>query len=133
MVAAARSPTTGQVPGYYREEIVGRSMFDFLHPDDVTAAKGISETARREGTGWHDIDLRWQHCHGHVAHLQGSAAPFLDADGAVIGFRGARRPVESGAARVDLIAARRRVEAVRRAEACRWRCSRSSTSTATRG
>ena len=105
MVAAARSPTTGQVPGYYREEIVGRSMFDFLHPDDVTAAKGISETARREGTGWHDIELRWQHCHGHVVHLQGSAAPILDADGAVIGFRGARRPVESGAARVDLIAA----------------------------
>jgi PAS domain S-box-containing protein len=112
MVATACSPATGQVLGYYPEELVGRSMFDFLHPDDVPAAREISETARREGTGWHDIELRWQHRHGHLVHLLGSAAPILDPDGAVIGFRGARRPVESGAARVDLIAARRRVEGV---------------------
>jgi PAS domain S-box-containing protein len=112
MVATACSPAAGELLGYYPEEIVGRSLFDFVHPDDVATARQITETARREGTGWQDVDLRWQHRHGHVVHLQGSAVPILHTDGTVIGFRGARRAVHAGASRSDLIAARRRVEAL---------------------
>ena len=96
------------IVGYQPEQLLGRSLFDFLHPDDLTRARAIVDAARLHAGGWTDAELRWQHRDGSTVRLQGSGNAVTDATGAVVGFRGARRPCPAPAKRADAAAARRR-------------------------
>lgn len=79
--------------GYRPESLLGQNMLDLVLPEDREIAQHILHTSLQHCHGWRDVELRWRHADGHVITLQGSSEPILDPGGAVIGFRGARRPV----------------------------------------
>jgi PAS domain S-box-containing protein len=103
------SPASAEIIGRTPGQIVGRSLFDFMHGDDVAGARAVLEAARRDGTGWTDVETRWLHTDGRLVTLQGSAVPMLDSTGRVVGFRGTRR-----LAPPEAVAARRRAELTER-------------------
>jgi PAS domain S-box-containing protein len=85
------SPATTQLLGYRPEEIIGRPLLEFLHPDDVPAARAVIDKAARARTGWDNAVFRWRHRDGRSIALQGNAVPVLDPAGELVGFRGSRR------------------------------------------
>nr|MBA3692838.1 PAS domain-containing protein [Acidobacteriota bacterium] len=46
-----------------------------------------------EKRGWTNLVFRWYHKDGSVRDLESNAVPFLDADGELIGYRGANRDI----------------------------------------
>jgi PAS domain S-box-containing protein len=111
LVATYCSQGTGEVLGYYPEEMVGRAFQEFVHPDDRATVDDMLRTAISNRTGWTDVEIRWLHRDGHEVTLQGSAVAVLDEAGSLIGFRGSRRPAPADRqAHKDRFASRRRVE-----------------------
>lgn len=104
------SPAVADLLGVTSEQLVGRDLLGLLHPDDAGTLRAIADRAAVTGTGWRDVELRWQHLDGHVVTLQGSGDPVVDPRGGVVGFRGTRRAAAtSRQARQDREAAATRV------------------------
>jgi PAS domain S-box-containing protein len=107
------NPAVAEVLGYSPREVVGRSLLEFIHPDDQGSVQAAAHLAATTGETWRDLELRWRHSDGHDVVLQGSGAPVRDRNGELIGFTGARRVAPMGEqARKDANAARRRVQQV---------------------
>jgi PAS domain S-box-containing protein len=99
--------------GYDPAQLYGQPMPDLLVDGQSTAALTVLGAALTDRAGWDDVELLWRHADGHAVPLQGSAAPILDADGAVIGFRGSRRAVSAELNQQrTLAAARERIDRV---------------------
>ena len=90
------SPGVCDVLGYLPHEVVGRSGFDLIHPDDVPVVRETVAAALRHGTGWRKLTVRWRHADGRMVTLEGDALPMVSADGRIVGFHGTRRPVDVG-------------------------------------
>ena len=67
--------------GYSPEEIVGRSVFDFLHADDRKAARRILQDIRRSPAQLHRIELRILKKNGDVVWVLSTARLSRDVDG----------------------------------------------------
>ncbi|MDP3538767.1 MAG: PAS domain S-box protein [Azonexus sp.] len=79
--------------GYTPQEVVGRTPFDLMPPDEATRVgeKFAAIAARRDP--FRDLDNIILHKDGNLRHLQTSGVPILDADGALFGYRGLDRDV----------------------------------------
>ncbi len=110
LVLTSCSRAVADMLGFEREEMIGRYLLDFLHPDDLATACATTDAARQHGTGWNDVELRWRHRDGSTERLQGSGVVVVDASGSVVGFRGARRPAPSGMSRQAVAESRARVQ-----------------------
>jgi len=84
------SPSAEQVLGYRLEEILGQTVFDHIHPDDVKHAREVFQTAIRERTGG-QLEYRYHHAGGHILWLESVGSLLFDdrgnVAGAVIGTR----------------------------------------------
>lgn len=87
------NPAIKQILGYSDTEVLGRSIYDFLHEDDcefmVESIHDSVDTQR----GWSRIVKRFRHKDGHIRHLESSAIPVLNAKGELIGHRGSDRDI----------------------------------------
>ena len=74
-------------------EVVGRTPFDLMPPDEAArvGAEFAAITSRRET--FRDLDNIMLHKDGSLRHLQTSGVPIIDADGALLGYRGLDRDV----------------------------------------
>lgn len=72
------SASNHRITGYRQDECVGRSLFEFIHPDD--AERLIPRFARlAERPGDLDADIvRWRHRQGHWIYLQGTVVNQLE-------------------------------------------------------
>ncbi|MEX2431412.1 MAG: PAS domain S-box protein, partial [Dehalococcoidia bacterium] len=72
------SPSTFRVFGYTPQELLGKSAFDVIHPDDIPAAQaGLGEAAQLSGSAiW--IELRIQHKNGSTVWIEVSGHNLLD-------------------------------------------------------
>ena len=79
--------------GYKLEEIVGKTRFDFMPPEEAARAGAIfaAVAARREP--FRDLDNVNVHKDGSLHHLQTSGMPILGDDGSLLGYRGLDRDV----------------------------------------
>ncbi|MBI5650780.1 MAG: PAS domain S-box protein [Chloroflexi bacterium] len=84
------SPSLDRVLGYRAEEILGRSAFDLIHPDDVLSVL----TAFQEGIEIPDkftlLEFRVRHGHGAWIHLDAAAHNMLDdpsVTGIIVNYR----------------------------------------------
>jgi PAS domain S-box-containing protein len=78
------SPSAEQVLGYCLEEIVGRTLFDRIHPEDVQQVRETFERAIRERTGGR-LEFRYKHADGHILWLESVGNLLLDDEGTVAG------------------------------------------------
>ncbi|MEO7475947.1 MAG: PAS domain-containing protein, partial [Gemmatimonadales bacterium] len=71
------NPAFGQVLGYADAELVGRSFFDFVHPDDWHSTRGILDRLGR-GETVADIEHRYRANDGSYRVLNWNAVPASD-------------------------------------------------------
>ncbi|MDQ1668877.1 MAG: hypothetical protein QOE40_938 [Actinomycetota bacterium] len=91
MVATYCGPMAAESLGRTPDQLVGHSLYDLLHPDDLPRARAIVTDAVRRGTGWTDVELRWRHTDGTVLTMHSSGQAVLDGHGEVVALRGTRR------------------------------------------
>lgn len=84
------NPAIEKLLGYRVEELLGKSMFDYLHPEDQQF-KNLRLKHAQNATGWSGLTLRWRHKDGTYRYVESSSHPVLDASGQVIGFQGSDR------------------------------------------
>lgn len=84
------NPAIEKLLGYGVEELLGKSMFDYLHPEDQQF-KNLRVKHVQNATGWRGLTLRWRHKDGTYCYVESSSHPVLDASGQVIGFQGSDR------------------------------------------
>ena len=101
------SPKIRDLLGYEPGEILGKTPFDLMPPDEARRVKEIfgPYAARREP--FPTIENANLHKDGHLVVLETSGAPFFDANGRFRGYRGIDR---------EIGARKRAEEAIRRSE-----------------
>lgn len=82
------SPALRRMLGYEPDELVGRSVFEYTHPDDLDRSEGADVLSR---SGVHSpIDLRFRHKDGSWRHLEAVVNDRRDdssVEGLVVAFR----------------------------------------------
>lgn len=58
------SPSIERILGYRSEDLIGRNVLDFVHPEDVTAAERVLKLALHNPGMPQSIELRFQHRDG---------------------------------------------------------------------
>ena len=76
------SPAVERVLGYKPEELIGRSVNEFTHPDDVTATSLLQTRAGEPNNGPVSIELRFKHRDGDWRILEVCGRLLRDESGA---------------------------------------------------
>lgn len=76
-----------------REEMVGRTPFDLVPPDERRGALAAFEAVAEAGSGFSGMEVVSSDGRGHRIALEISGVPFFDADGTLLGYRGTTRDV----------------------------------------
>ncbi|MBM4199715.1 MAG: response regulator, partial [Gammaproteobacteria bacterium] len=74
--------------GYRPDEILGRSVFELMPPDEAARVKALFEELAASGASLHDFDNRMLHKDGSVRHILTNGVPILGAGGQLVGYRG---------------------------------------------
>jgi PAS domain S-box-containing protein len=87
------SPKIRDLLGYEPGEVLGKTPFDLMPPDEALRVKGIfiPLAARRES--FPAVENANLHKDGHLVLLETSGTPFFDADGTFRGYRGVDREI----------------------------------------
>ena len=79
--------------GYETSEVLGKSVFSMMYPDDREHIKKVFARGMKKKEGWSNVEIRWVHKDGSVRILESTARPLFDSDGEVVGFTGIDRDV----------------------------------------
>jgi diguanylate cyclase (GGDEF)-like protein/PAS domain S-box-containing protein len=77
------SAASERVFGYRPEEMIGRTAFDLMHPDDHAASRALIKQIN-SGQPSHDHENRYFHKDGHIVHIMWSAQ-WLEAEQVRVG------------------------------------------------
>jgi diguanylate cyclase (GGDEF)-like protein/PAS domain S-box-containing protein len=77
------SAASERVFGYRPEEMIGRSAFELMHPDDRAASRALVKSIN-SGQPSHDHENRYVHKDGHIVHIMWSAQ-WLEAEQVRVG------------------------------------------------
>jgi len=89
------SPSSVSITGYTSEELVGRSLYEFLHPDDIAIMKKAHENAMLQRDAEPNyVTLRFRRKNGNYTWLEKSAKSIRDEDGSFIGLVTSTRPID---------------------------------------
>jgi PAS domain S-box-containing protein len=93
------SPSITQVAGYSQEEVVGNSMANFLHPEDLPAVleniRSELQKPREERIDRKLVEVRHLSKDGSLLDTEISASWLYDRDGEVIGIQGSTRDISA--------------------------------------
>ena len=78
------SPSHRNVLGYEPEEMLGKSIYDLIHPDDIAGALEIFREAARSHSGAR-FEVRTRHADGHYVWLEVVGKRLLDSEDQVVG------------------------------------------------
>jgi PAS domain S-box-containing protein len=101
------SPRVRDLLGYEPGEILGKTPFDLMPPDEALRVKEIFGPYAARRDPFPAIENTNMHRDGHPVLLETSGAPFFDANGTFRGYRGIDR---------EIGARKRAEEAIRRSE-----------------
>ena len=87
------SPQVRGMLGYGPEEVLGRTPFDFMAPDEADRVRCSFEAMARLQQPFYGLENRNLRKDGAEVVLETSGVPILDEYGAFIGYRGADRDV----------------------------------------
>jgi PAS domain S-box-containing protein len=78
------TPSVEQVLGYRLEEILGKTIFDRIHAEDVQKVREAFQTATRDRTGGR-LEFRYCHADGQILWLESVGNLLFDDQGSVTG------------------------------------------------
>ncbi|MFQ5712374.1 MAG: PAS domain S-box protein, partial [Candidatus Geothermarchaeales archaeon] len=87
------SPSVKRILGYEPEEMVGRSAFDFMFPEDIASTREAHESVVREGRRFWEYENRWISKDGKVVTLSWNVVALRDEQGNIIGTQGVGRDI----------------------------------------
>jgi len=87
------SPKIRDLLGYEPGEILGKTPFDLMPPDEALRVKEIFTTYADRRESLPVIENTNRHKDGHLVVLETSGTPFFDADGTFLGYRGVDREI----------------------------------------
>lgn len=87
------SPRAAQVLHSSVDHWLGQPLFTSLHPDDLPTVHACLSRLLDEGTPFRDLDYRRWLNDGHCYWFRVSGIPIRDAEGRILGIRGATRDV----------------------------------------
>ncbi len=79
------SPSIIRVLGYQPEELVGRSAFDFIHPDDVSQVLESFHHTFERGEISQNLEYRLRHKDGSWRFFESTSKSFVDESGELVG------------------------------------------------
>ncbi|MCX6305416.1 MAG: PAS domain S-box protein [Bacteroidetes bacterium] len=82
-----------EILGYRPEEMIGRSPFDFLLPEDVAKVQEGVRSVVHQYKPLNSIVNRAKHKDGHLVYLETSGIPVFSEQGEYKGYRGADRDI----------------------------------------
>ncbi len=85
------SPRIQNILGYQSGEVVGKSLFDFVAPDEVGRLKNILQTNPPKPIN--QLEAKYLAKEGKIVVLDTSGVPFFDASGRFRGYRGISRDI----------------------------------------
>jgi PAS domain S-box-containing protein len=83
------SPVVENILGYSQGEILGKHFYDLFHPDDRKNLKREAVEVFKQKQAFRDFINRNVHKNGNTVWLSTSGSPIIDAEGNLIGYRGA--------------------------------------------
>jgi diguanylate cyclase (GGDEF)-like protein/PAS domain S-box-containing protein len=87
------SPQVTGVLGYLPGEVVGRTPFDLMPPEEAERLRDFTAQLVAERRPFAQQECRVLHKDGRQVHVEVSGTPLFDADGAFIGYRGVTRDI----------------------------------------
>lgn len=87
------SPKVRDLLGYEPGEILGKTPFDLMPPDEARRVKEIFNPYAARHEPFPAIENTNLHKDGHLVVLETSGAPFFDANGTFLGYRGVDREI----------------------------------------
>jgi PAS domain S-box-containing protein len=87
------SPQAESILGHQPEQMIGRSLFEFMTPDDGEQAWTIFAHKLSGQTSLEQLETLHVHPQGHSVVLETSGVPFFDACGTLKGYRGVTRNI----------------------------------------
>jgi PAS domain S-box-containing protein len=87
------SPKIYDILGYDPEEIIGKTPFDLMPPEEADRVFKIFNTIRAAREPFHCFENINLHKNGHPVVLETSGLPIFNADGELSGYRGVDRDI----------------------------------------
>ena len=87
------SPSVEKLLGYKPEEIIGKTPFDFMPPDEEKKIRAIFSEISREKMPIVRLENRNIHKNDDIIVLETNGVPFLDNEGKLLGYRGVDRDI----------------------------------------
>jgi two-component system, sensor histidine kinase and response regulator len=87
------SPRIEDLLGYKPEEMLGKTPFDFMPPEEVQRASDISAGIVAAKEPFQGSENTYQRKDGQVVVLETSGVPVMDAEGVLKGYRGINRDI----------------------------------------
>lgn len=82
------SPHCREILGYEPEEVIGKTPFDFMDPEEAARVRPLFEILASELRTFHRLPNRARHRDGHEVVLETNGVPILDSAGNYCGYRG---------------------------------------------
>lgn len=87
------NPAATEILGYKPEAIVGRKIFELMHPDDKDLSRQQVSDSLQKQQGWNNLVIRWVDHDGSIHYCESNAKPIVDTNGILTGFRGTDRDI----------------------------------------
>ncbi len=87
------SPRIKSLLGYEPEEVLGKSIFEHMPPDEKKRVMEINKANRVNPQSFRSIEVVYLHKEGKTVILEANGDPIIDQDGKWMGFRGISRDI----------------------------------------
>jgi len=87
------SPSIKDILGYEPDEVLGRSAFDMMPPDQLEKAHTLAKDRRQNREPFTGVEISMLHKDGHRVILEANGVPVRDLEGNHTGFRGISRDI----------------------------------------
>ena len=87
------SPRIYELLGYQPEEVLGKTPFDLMPPNESERVASIFGPIRTQRAPFRDLENTNQHRDGRLVVLETNGVPFFDTDGRFLGYRGIDRDI----------------------------------------
>jgi len=87
------SPQVNDLLGYRPEEILGKTLFDIILPDDKERVVREMDSIVKNPCAFQNLEKRCLHKDGRIVILEASGVPIVDKIGTLIGFKGINRDI----------------------------------------
>lgn len=90
------SPQMEKLWGLKPEEMLGRTPFELMPPEDRERAESRFREIVNSRQSFIGLRMRSYDAEGHITHMESSGVPYFDENGSLVGYRGTTRDVTSG-------------------------------------